>query len=285
MPEQQRPCRKSQLPLHLRSDFTVRNARSHREEELAYPGRRRSAIPKSRALVCDLLSLERSLPTVAHCRDFDLAKVAAAREAVSEKIAWPILFVKAFALVAQENPALRQAWIRFPFPYLYLHPHSVAFMSVKRFHEGEEWLLFASFTKPESQGLSELNHRLDCYKTEPIDQVFRQHFKAAHLPAFLRRSLMWIWLNWMGKRRSRKMGTFGLTTVGSRGTVIQNPPGMLTSTLTYGPFNEEQKSRVTISYDHRIMDGWYVAEMLEALEETLNGPIAEELAGMADETR
>ncbi len=91
---------------------------------------------------------------------------------------------------------------------------------------------------------------------------------------------MWIWLNWMGDRRARKMGTFGITTVGSRGTVIQDPPGMLTSTMTYGPFDESGKCRVTIAYDHRLMDGWYIAQVLEELEKMLNGAIAEEVAGL-----
>ncbi len=153
-------------------------------------------------------------------------------------------------------------------------------LSVRRTYQDEEWLFFASFDKPEEKDLALLQHRLENYRDEPVEEVFRRHYKAAHLPTWIRRSLMWIWLNWMGERRARKMGTFGLTTVGSRGTVIQDPPGMLTSTMTYGPFDKNGRCRVTIAYDHRLMDGWYIAEILEELEATLNGAIADELAGL-----
>jgi len=250
------------------------------EEENARPGRRRFSIPRSRALVCDLLQLEKSLPTVSHFREFDLSHLGKCRNEAVAKISWPILFIKAYALLAAKHPALRQSWMRFPRPCLYQHPHSVAMLSVKRSYEDEEWLFFASFDKPDQKDLAGLQGRLDNYRNEPVERVFRRHYKAAHLPTWVRRSLMWIWLHWMGDRRARKMGTFGLTTVGSRGAVIQNPPGILTSTMTYGPFDESGKCRVTIAYDHRLMDGWYIAEILGELESILNNEIAEELKGL-----
>ncbi|MDA7920848.1 2-oxo acid dehydrogenase subunit E2 [Verrucomicrobiales bacterium] len=258
----------------------MRSVQKSQEEEKSNPDCRRFSIPRSRVLVCDLLQLEKSLPTVSHFREFDLGRLKQCRDEAAEKIAWPVLFIKAYATVAAKHPALRQSWMRFPRPFIYQHPHSVAMLSVKRSYEDEEWLFFASFDKPEAKELVVLQNRLENYRDEPVEQVFRWHYKAAHLPTWLRRSLMWIWLNWMGDRRARKMGTFGITTVGSRGTVIQDPPGMLTSTMTYGPFDESGKCRVTIAYDHRLMDGWYIAQVLEELEKMLNGAIAEEVAGL-----
>jgi hypothetical protein len=255
----------------------LRSVRKSLEEEKATPGRRRFSIPRSRALVCDLLQLEKSLPTVSHFREFNLSHLGKCRDEAVEKISWPVLFIKAYALVAAKHPALRQSWMRFPRPSIYQYPHSVAMLSVRRSYEDEEWLFFASFDKPEEKDLAGLQNRLDNYRNEPVEQIFRRYYKAAHLPTWVRRTLMWIWLNCMGDRRARKLGTFGLTTVGSRGTVIQDPPGMLTSTMTYGPFDEAGCCRVTIAYDHRLMDGWYIAEILEELESTLNGAIAEEL--------
>lgn len=258
----------------------MRSVQKSQEEEKANPGGRRFSIPRSRALVCDLLQLAKSLPTVSHFREFDLSHLRKCRDEADEKIAWPVLFIKAYALVAAKHPTLRQSWMRFPRPFVYQHPHSVAMLSVRRSYKDEEWLFFASFDKPEEKDLALLQNRLQNYQDEPVEQVFKRHYKAAHLPTWIRRSLMWIWLNWMGERRARKMGTFGLTTVGSRGTVIQDPPGMLTSTMTYGPLDENGRCRVTIAYDHRLMDGWYIAEILEELEATLNGAIAEELGGL-----
>jgi hypothetical protein len=51
----------------------------------------------------------------------------------------------------------------------------------------------------------------------------------------------------------------------------------LTTTLTYGPIDERGRLNAKIVYDHRVLDGAYVARRLQNLEEVLNGPIREEL--------
>ena len=61
---------------------------------------RRLAIPRSRRLTIDVLHYHRQVPTCAHDRICDLSHVAARREQSSVRIAWPLLFTKAFAIVA-----------------------------------------------------------------------------------------------------------------------------------------------------------------------------------------
>ena len=84
-------------------------------------------------------------------------------------------------------------------------------------------------------------------------------------------------MNVEGKQRARRVGTFFLTTLAGKGVEIQDPPAFLTSNLTYGPLDDRGCCRVTISYDHRLMDGAYVADCLIELEQTLNGESAREL--------
>ncbi|MEM1443124.1 MAG: hypothetical protein AAGF67_12330 [Verrucomicrobiota bacterium] len=228
-------------------------------------------------MVCDILHFEREVPTFPHAREFNLAAVAKARGEAATRISWTILFIKAFALVAKESPILRQAWIRYPWPRLYQSPHSVAYLPVKRTHEEEEWLCFAPFSEPENRSLEELCDLLASYRDEPINEVFRTQYNSSRLPTLLRRLIIVSWFRCLGKRRVKRMGTFGITTISSRGAEIQYPPGIHTSTLTYGPIDESGKCRVTMHYDHRLMDGWYVAEVLEELEKTLNGVITDEL--------
>jgi hypothetical protein len=141
-------------------------------------------------------------------------------------------------------------------------------------------LFFAPFVQSEEKSLAALQDRLDCYRTEPVESIFRIQYRFAFLHAFVRRLLMWTWMNWMGAKKAKRSGTFGLTTISSRGAVIQNPPGILNSTITYGPIDESGACRVTIAYDHRLMDGWYLAELLERLEEILNTEIAQEIASL-----
>lgn len=234
-------------------------------------------------MVCDILHFEREVPTFPHSREFDLTPVSEARGDLSSRISWTVLFIKAFALIAKESPILRQAWIKFPWARLYQSPHSVAYLPVKRTHEDEEWLCFAPFSEPEKSGLAELNHLLDRYRSEPITRIFRTQHRSASIPTPIRRLIIASWFRCFGRRRVKRMGTFGITTISGRGAEIQHPPGIHTSTLTYGPIDESGRCTVTIHYDHRLMDGWYIAEVLEQLEATLNGPIREELVSLKEE--
>lgn len=246
-------------------------------EERENPRRRRYPVPRSRAMVRDLLHFEREVPTFPHCREMDLRAVADVREALPARISWTVIFIKAFALLAKRSPVLRQSWMKYPWPHLYLSPHSVAYLPVKRTCGEEEWLCFAPFFAPEDQTLAALHGQLEQFRTGPVEEVFRTQYRAAFLPTPLRRLIVASWFRCLGKRRVKRMGTFGITTISSRGAVIQYPPGIQTTTITYGPLDEAGRSRVTLHYDHRLMDGWYVAEVLAELEEVLNGEILREL--------
>ncbi|MDF1825446.1 MAG: hypothetical protein P1U68_12440 [Verrucomicrobiales bacterium] len=228
-------------------------------------------------MVCDLLYFDREVPTFPHSREIDLSKVEAVRKSLSARVSWTVIFIKAFAIIARERPVLRQAWMKYPFPRLYQNPESIAYLPVKRTHDDEEWLCFAPFSRPEGKSLDQLQARLDSYQREPVDEVFRTQYRSAFLPTFLRRLIIGSWFRCFAKRRVKRMGTFGITTVSSRGAEIQFPPGVHTTTLTYGPMDETGKSRVTLHYDHRLMDGWFIAEVLEDLERVLNQEIFEEL--------
>lgn len=228
-------------------------------------------------MVCDLLYFEREVPTFPHSREIDLAAVDEIRRSLPSRVSWTVLFIKAFSLIARDSPVLRQSWIRFPWPRLYLSSQSVAYLPVKRTHGDEEWLCFAPFFGPESQSLAVLQARLESYQVEPVEEVFRTQYRSAFLPTPIRRLVIATWFRLLGKRRVKRMGTFGITTISSRGAEIQFPPGIQTSTITYGPIDEAGKSRVTMHYDHRLMDGWFVAEVLEELESVLNGVILDEL--------
>ncbi len=59
-----------------------------------------------------------------------------------------------------------------------------------------------------------------------------------------------------------------------------HPISPLTTTLTYGPIDPAtQHVVVKLIYDHRVLDGAYIARRLRDIEDTLNGPILDELRG------
>jgi hypothetical protein len=59
----------------------------------------------------------------------------------------------------------------------------------------------------------------------------------------------------------------------------------MTTTLTYGVFAEDGSVTVRLFYDHRVLDGVQPARALQDLEQTLCGPILEELRELRGDTR
>ncbi|MEI8016807.1 MAG: hypothetical protein WCH39_01345 [Schlesneria sp.] len=246
----------------------------------------RLLIPRSRRLTLDVLHYHKQSATCAHDRIFDLKRVAELRSRLTTRISWSILFIKAFGIVAAHRPVLRQSFQRWPWAHLYQHSQNVAMLATHRVHANEPWVLWSRFVQPEQQSLPSLQARLDRYLTEPIPQAFRQQWQLSGLPTFFRRILWWWTLNVSLSKRSHRAGTFFLTTLAGKGVEIQDPPAFLTSNLTYGPLDEQSRCRVTLSYDHRLMDGSFVADCLIELEHVLNNTIAAELEAIisGDET-
>ncbi|MGE3313755.1 MAG: hypothetical protein AB7O26_01480 [Planctomycetaceae bacterium] len=237
----------------------------------------RMRLPRSRRLTIDVLHYHRQVPTCAHDRCMNLGPLAAVREQLSKRVSWSMLFVKAFGIVAREYPVLRQTCMRWPFPHIYQHPHSVAMVATHREIDGEAWLFWSRFSRPETQTLAELQSSLEDYLHSPAKTVFLRQWQLSAFPTFIRRFFWWWTLNVSGVKRAKRSGTFFLTTIAGKGAEIQHPPAFLTSNFTYGPLDENHCCRVTIAYDHRLMDGSMVANCLARLETVLNQTIAEEL--------
>ena len=103
------------------------------------------SIPRDRRLTWDLLWFNRSVPQCGHDCVFDLTALAEARAACQVRISWPALFLKAYGLVAEEFPELRQTWYRWPWAHLYQHPQSVGILTIQREHKGRPWLFWGRF--------------------------------------------------------------------------------------------------------------------------------------------
>jgi hypothetical protein len=88
----------------------------------------------------------------------------------------------------------------------------------------------------------------------------------------------WVTLNLSGYKRCKRFGTFGLSSYGNLGAENLHPISPLSTTLTYGPIDAATgKVVVKLIYDHRVLDGAYIARRLRDIEDALNGPVSEEL--------
>jgi hypothetical protein len=259
--------------------MTIQLASCVDEKKIQRP--RRMLVPRSRRLTIDLLHYRDKVPTCAHDRMCDFRRVAEARQRCPVRISWSMIFVKAFGLVAARYPVLRQMYLPLPWPHIYQHPTSVAMVATHRDFLGEPWLFWSRFKRPASRPLVALQAALERYQTAPVADVFPWQLRLSGLPTPVRR-LLWSWTFYVGgPARVRRSGTFFLTTIAGQGAEIQHPPAFLTSNVTYGPIDERGKSRVTIAYDHRLMDGRLVAGILAEIEAALAGPLAAELESIS----
>lgn len=244
---------------------------------------RRLRLPASRRLTSDLLWLNRVVPLCGHDRIFRLDDLAKVRSKITDRISWPALFIRAFSLVAQKHPELRQTWYRWPFSHLYQHPVNVASITVHRNWKNAAWLFWGLVEQPESSTLQQIQQQLDCFRDAPVEQVFRKQTRLAQLPTPLRRLIWWWNHNVATAKRAKRLGTFFVSTLAGRGAEIQIPPAIHTGCLTFGPLNYAGECRVTLAYDHRVMDGLLVAEILESLESVLSGQMLTELQDSSTE--
>ena len=240
------------------------------------------AIPLSpiRKLVVDLTLFH--APTVPVQRVMHLGPVVEARAALNDRPAWAALFAKAFALVAEEMPDLRRAYVKFPWPHLYEYPKSTLSMVFERDWHGEMVILTTRLGSPEAMPLKTLSDTIKTTKDKPIeDNVdFRRMFAMAKWPLPLRRLIWWLGLN-IGRQRGNYFGTFGITVYSGLGAESLHPLSPLTATINYGVIADDGTVAVRIMYDHRVLDGSMVARTLVRMEEKLTGEVLVELKAMA----
>lgn len=235
-------------------------------------------LTRPRRFLCDLLRLAAAIPSVPVERRMDLAAVAAARSAAADRPGWPAVFLKGYALVCRDVPALRRAFVRLPWPRLVEYPASVAAVAVEREHAGEPAVFFTRIKDPAARPVAELHAHLRAFAERPAGDLkaVRSLLRVGGLPGPVRRTLLWVGLN-LTRPRAHHFGTFGLSVYSSLGAASLHPISPLTTTLTYGPIDPAGGVTVRLVYDHRVLDGATVARALARLEAALTGPVVAEL--------
>lgn len=237
-----------------------------------------------RRQVCDLLHFATRIPTVPVERILRIDAAAQAREQASPRPGWCSLFTKAWAIVCARQPALRRAYLSYPWPRLYQHPVNVATVAIeRRFSDDEEGVLFHLITRPEEKALVEINTRIKGFKDLPLASaaVLRRQFRIATYPRPLRRLLWSTGLNWNGRVRARFFGTFSVSSYSASGAQSLHPLSVLTSTLNYGTVEPDGRVMTRVVYDHRTLDGSVVGRAMGELERVLQNDITAELRYLA----
>jgi hypothetical protein len=243
---------------------------------------RRRRLSCNRALVLDLLALQPARAYYPLERLFELGEVATLRQTAARRIAWPVLFMKAYAIVASRRGQLRQGFVRWPWSHVVECGENVAMLSINREFEGEDRICWGRFFEPERQTLVSLQDALERYQREPVDEIFKSQVQMSRLPGMLRR-MIWRWnLSSAARKRAKRLGTFSMSTLAGQQTLNRHHPTLHTTSLTFGPVDERGRMLVTLICDHRVVDGYLGASALAELERELCGAIADELRGLAD---
>ena len=233
-----------------------------------------------RRLVNDLVHFAHRIPTVPVQRLIDVGKVADLRLQAARRVSWAAVFTKAYALVSEQFPCLRRAYLEYPRPRLYQHPCPIASVAVEREFDGELGVFFAQLPRPDVLPLAELEIELQRFKTAPVEEAFKFQLLFARFPRMVRRFAWWWILNVRGSRKAEFLGTFGVSVYSSLGAESLHPLSPLTTTLNYGVVGPDGMVPVRIIYDHRAMDGAMIARALGCLQTVLQGPITDELAAL-----
>jgi hypothetical protein len=198
---------------------------------------------------------------------------------------WAAIFVKAFSLVAKDEPVLRTLYAKWPWPNFYELPRSIAMVAIARVEDGQDCVLPQKVPAADELPLSEVDAQIRHAKDAPVDAVpsFRKILRVTRLPLPLRRLIWLIGLNF-GRQRANYFGSFGVTSVAAYG------PGELHALspgpfiLSYGVVGQDQTIDVVLRWDHRITDAALIAKALTRLEQVLNTEIAAELRGHRQQT-
>ncbi|HZR76313.1 acyltransferase [Bradyrhizobium sp.] len=230
-----------------------------------------------RIFVFDLMHASMRVPFISLSRPFDIGPLVAARAKATSPPGWAAMFVKAFAIVAKDEPVLRTLYVKLPWPHFFELPRSIAMVAVARREDGEECILPEKVPAPEEQSLADIDIAIKRAKNAPLQEIpaFRKILMASRLPLPLRRLSWFIGLNF-GRMRANNFGSFGVTSVSAFG------PGELQA-LSTGPFllsygvAGPDKINVILRWDHRVTDAAVIARVLRRLEQVLNSEISAEI--------
>lgn len=215
-----------------------------------------------------------------------VSAVMAARRNNQPLVSWGAILIKALALTSKKWPELKRAYITFPWPHLYEHPHCVATVVVEREWQGAHCVFVDQIPAPESKSLRELDQRLDGMKTLKIEAVgsFRRLIRITRLPLPLRRLIWLIALRGSGRLKSRYFGTFSINSLTSRHARTTQSASPITISFQYAPIQPGGDMPFQIYMDHRVIDGVEAHRLCADLQAILNSDIVDELNAMPRKT-
>ena len=211
----------------------------------------------------------------------NIRQLIEARANAAQPPGWAAIFVKAFCLVAKDEPVLRTLYVKWPWPHFYELPRSVAMVAIARVEDGEDCVLPQKVAGG-GRVAADRGRCADPARQGRADRCRSRRsarsLQATRLPLPLRRLIWLIGLNF-GRQRANYFGSFGVTSVAAYGAGELHALSPGPYILSYGVVGPDHSIDVVIRWDHRVTDAALIAKVLTRLEQVLNTEIAAELRG------
>jgi hypothetical protein len=233
----------------------------------------------SRLWIRDLVHFGSKARVVGGTTSLRVSDVAMSRRSRQPLISWNAILVKAIAITSQKWPQLKRAYIPFPWPHLYEHPHCVVSLVLEREWRGEHSVFFDQIHAPEHKSLREIDHELSVMKGSEVESVggFRRLIRITRYPLPLRRLIWRIALYGSGRMKSRYFGTFSLNSLASRHLRTTQSTTLVSISFEYSATQLDGHMPVQIFFDHRVIDGVAGHRLCADLQSVLNHEIVAEL--------
>ena len=210
-------------------------------------------ISMPRRLVADLMHASIRVPFVSLTRPLNVRPLLEARAQAAQPPGWAAIFVKAFSLVANEQPVLRTLYAKWPWPSFYELPKNIAMVAIARVEDGQNCVLPQKVPAADALPLAQIDALIRHAKAAPVEQVpsFRKILRVTRLPLPLRRLFWSVGLNF-GRQRANWFGNFGVTSVaayGRRRTACAEP-GALYRQLWRGSARPDHRCRDPLGPPH-----------------------------------
>ena len=238
-----------------------------------------SPVPLHRRWMSDVVHFGKKSQVVGGNWTINVSPVAVARKLRRPPIGWGAIWVKAVALAGRKWPELRTAYLPFPWPRLYLHPHPVATMVVERAWNGRPAVFFDQIKRPDQLSLVEIDAILRGLKRRPVESVggYRRLIRFSRLPWIVRRPVWSFALQWSGWLRSQYFGTYSVHSFPVRRAQVMQSTTPISFSLIYGLLNPDGDVLVQLLMDHRIVDGLTSHRIMLAIEAAMKEDIVAEL--------
>ncbi|MGA7997327.1 MAG: acyltransferase [Bradyrhizobium sp.] len=242
-------------------------------------------ISMPRRLVADLMHASIRVPFVSLTRPLNVRPLLEARALAAQPPGWAAIFVKAFSLVAKEQPVLRTLYAKWPWPSFYELPKNIAMVAIARVEDGQDCVLPQKVPAADTLPLAEIDAQVRHAKVAPLEDVpsFRKILRVTRLPLPLRRLFWSVGLNF-GRQRANWFGNFGVTSVAAYGAGELHALSPGPYIISYGVVGPDQTIDVVIRWDHRITDAALIAKTLNRLEQVLNTEISAEIRAGRQQT-